>query len=172
MRLGTPVCPTHRRRRPCESPHVDCTNHWYFSTSCRPASVSMALTADSGVANCCSPAANTRSGLRTSNATAMSGSAVLPTWAYICPDISGADRNANASPREGHATLGAKPGLRKRRRGCALPPHSISFAGGASLALCSPRIADKLRFGVILLLHIVMMALTAAAAWWLSGYDT
>jgi hypothetical protein len=40
------------------------------------------------------------------------------------------------------------------------------------LALCSPRIADKLRSGVILLLHIVMMALTAAAAWWLSGYDT
>ena len=48
----------------------------------------------------------------------------------------------------------------------------VSSAGGASLALCSPRLAYKLRSGVILLLHIVMMALTAAAAWWLSGYDT
>ena len=47
-----------------------------------------------------------------------------------------------------------------------------ALAGGASLALCSPRLAVKLRSGVILLLHIVMMALTAAAAWWLSGYDT
>jgi hypothetical protein len=45
----------------------------------------------------------------------ISRSAVLPTWAYIRPAISGADGNANASPREGTRPTGEGPDVCRQR---------------------------------------------------------